>query len=101
MKKRLSVKLSSPKEFDRYFPRGAMISTRPGPNAAGGRGGGRGGLNAGNGRHMSPPAQNIERGRAPAMRGDSENGRGRSRSPINRRRDSNAGGDSFDRRRSL
>jgi len=124
MKKRLSVKLSSPKEFDRYFPRVAMITTRPGANAVGGRGGGRGGMNAGNGRHMSPP-QNMERGRAPAMRGgrgggrggfggrhqgeqffggrggEGENGRGRSRSPINRRRDSNAGGDSYDRRRSI
>ena len=125
LKKRLSIKLSSPKEFDRYFPRVAMISTRPGPNGTpSGRGRGRGGMQMGNVRHMSPPQ--MERGRAPGgMRGGrgggrgggfagrhqgeqffggrgdgGEGGRGRSRSPINRRRDSGAGGDSFDRRRS-
>jgi len=122
-KKRLSVKLSSPKEFDRYFPHVAMLSAKP-ANNRGGRGRGRGGLNTGNGRNVSPPTPNNERGRN-SMRGgrgggrggafggkqqgrggdqffgDSQNnGRGRSRSPINRRRDSNAGGnDSFDRRR--
>jgi len=123
---RLSVKSSSPKEFNRFFPRVAMLSARPANNN---RGGGRGGGAAGMGRRGgSPPPMNMDRGRGghsarggrggraggfaggrsadQFFGGRQDNGGGggrvRSRSPINRggggRRDSNVG-DPFDRRR--
>jgi len=125
---RLSVKSSSPKEFNRFFPRVAMLSTKPVGGNVRGRGRGRGGgMNVGNVRRASPPTPNMERGRGQGLHsgrggrgggfgaggargrssdqffgGRPDNGsssRVRSRSPINRgRRESNAG-ETFDRRR--